>query len=180
MLFRSLVLQSKENKTMKEIQASAFFYVDGIPTKGDWVDLRFITEWDEIRDELAKDLGIEADEIDEILCADVDGLARHFYASNCDSFDLDAWVEFRDDLEKSHIDAEVADAYLENCGSGSVSDIEDAYTGEYKSWSDFAYDMAENCFSIPEEISHYFDYEKFGNDLSYDYFENNGYFFRNC
>lgn len=29
---------------MKEIKTSAFFYIDGIPTKGDWVDLSILTE----------------------------------------------------------------------------------------------------------------------------------------
>jgi antirestriction protein len=170
----------EETKPMKTIDTSGFFYIDGIPTKGTWVDLQLVTDWADIKAELGKALHIDGNDIDEILCADVEGLARHFYASNCDSLDLDSWIDFKDDLERSHIDAEIADAYLENCGSGSVSDIEDAFTGEYKSWSDFAYDMAENCFSIPEEISAYFDYDKFGHDLSFDYFESNGYFFRNC
>lgn len=165
---------------MKAINTSGFFYIDGIPTKGEWVDLSILTEWEEIKEELAKGLKIRADSIDEVFCSDIDGIARHFYHSNSDIFDLSAWVDFRADLEASNITEEIADAYLENCGSGTVSDIEDAYYGEYENWEDFAYEMAENCFSIPQEIASYFDYEKFGRDLSYDYFESNGYFFRNC
>ena len=112
--------------TMKTIDTSGFFYIDGIPTKGTWVDLDIITEWEEIKAELGKALNIEADSIDEVLCADIEGLARHFYYSGADSFDLSAWVDFREALEASHLDAEVADAYLENCGSGTISEIEDA------------------------------------------------------
>lgn len=169
---------------MKEINASAFFYIDGIPTKGAWIDLDIITEWDEIKAELGKHLGIDADDIDEVLCADIEGIARHFYHSSSDIFDLTAWVEFREDLERSHLEVEVADAYLDNCGiDASVSDIEEAYSGEYESWGDFAYDLLEQTGDlelIPENLRTYFDFDKFGHDLSFDYFESNGHFFRNC
>lgn len=172
----------KEIKAMKDLNTSAFFYVDGIPTKGEWIDLGSITNWDDIKDQLGAHLSIDPADIDEVLCADIDGIARHFYASNCDSFDLDAWLEFKDAIESTHLEIEIIEAYIENMGAHygvNIDDIEEAYCGEFNSWEDFAYDMAENCFSIPEEIASYFDYEKFGRDLSYDYFESNGYFFRN-
>lgn len=162
-----------------------FFYIDGIPTKGAWIDLDIVTDWDEIKEELAKSLSIQSDDIDEVLCADVEGLARHFYSSNCDSFDLDAWTEFKDDLKGTHLDAEIIDAYLDNCGIGGVtiSNIEEAYAGMYDSWEDFAYELLESTGElnqIPDNLQSYFDYEKFGRDLSYDYFESNNYYFRNC
>lgn len=164
----------------------AFFYIDGIPTKGAWIDLDTITEWDEVKAELAKHLSIDADELDEILCSDIEGLPRHFYASNCDSFDMSAWADFKEQLDKTHLDAEVIDAYLENMGTYGgidVSDIEDCYYGEFDDWTDFAYHLMEetgDLDQLPENLRHYFDFEKFGNDLSFDFFESNGYFFRNC
>lgn len=164
----------------------AFFYIDGIPTKGAWIDLDDITEWDEVKAELAKHLSIDAGNIDEVLCADVEGLPRHFYASNCDGFSMTDWADFKEQLDATHLDAEVIDAYLDNMGTYGgidVSDIEDAYYGEFDDWTDFAHHLMEetgDLDSIPESLRNYFDFEKFGNDLSYDFFESNGHFFRNC
>jgi antirestriction protein len=180
--------EEKMNLTQasKTSDTSAFFYVDGIPTKGAWIDLDAISEWDEIKEQLGAHLSIDADSIDEVLCADVEGIARHFYASNCDGFDLSSWLEFREELANSHLDVEVVDAYLKNMGTYggvNISDIEDAYSGEFDSWEDFAIEMVDACGyldQMPESIRSYFDYEKFGHDLSFDYFESDGYFFRNC
>lgn len=164
----------------------AFFYIDGIPTKGAWIDLDTITEWDEVRAELAKHLSIDAGNIDEVLCADVEGLPRHFYASNCDGFSMTEWADFKEQLDATHLDEEVIDAYLDNMGAYGgvdISNIEDAYQGEYDDFTDFAYRLMEDTGelgSIPESLRSYFDYEKFGHDLSYDFFESNGHFFRNC
>jgi antirestriction protein len=160
----------------------AFFYIDGIPTKGTWVDMDDITEWEQV-EAILLDLFPTA-QIDEILCSDIEGLPRHFYASNCDSFSMTEWADFKEQLEATHLEAEVIDAYLDNMGSSGVdiSNIEDAYQGEYDDWTDFAYRLMEDTGelnSIPESLRSYFDYEKFGNDLSYDFFESNGHFFRN-
>ncbi|CAG9933187.1 hypothetical protein [Candidatus Nitrotoga arctica] len=32
----------------------AFFYVDGIPTKGAWLELDDVDSWDKVRDELSQ------------------------------------------------------------------------------------------------------------------------------
>ena len=163
----------------------AFFYIDGIPTKGNWIDLDDITDWDGVKSELAKSLGLKADDLDEVLCSDIEGLPRHFYASNCDGFSMTEWADFKEQLEATHLDAEVIDAYLDNMGSYGgvdISDIEDAYYGEYDDFTDFAYHLMEDTGDleqIPESLRGYFDYEKFGRDLSYDFFESNGHFFRN-
>jgi antirestriction protein len=159
----------------------AFFYIDGIPTKGLWVDMDEVTEWEQVEEKLL-DL-FPTSQIDEILCADVEGLARHFYASNCDSFSMTEWADFKEELDNTHLDASTVDAYLENCGIASIDTIEDSYVGEYNNWEDFAYNMADECGyldQMPPSIRAYFDYEAFGRDLSHDFFESNGHFFRNC
>lgn len=162
----------------------AFFYIDGIPTKGDWVDLDEVSTWEDVAHLLSAKF--PTSDFDEILCSDIEGLPRHFYASNCDSFDMSAWADFKEQLDKTHLDAEVIDAYLDNMGTYGgidVSDIEDCYYGEFDDWTDFAYHLMEetgDLDQLPENLRHYFDFEKFGNDLSFDFFESNGYFFRNC
>ena len=172
--------------TTKALDTSAFFYVDGIPTKGKWIDLEDVTDWDDIKAQLGAFLGVEPESLDEILCADIEGIARHFYASNCDSFDLKNWLEFKEQLEATHLDVEVIEAYLDNMGTYGgvdISDIEDCYYGEFDDFTDFAHHLMEetgDLDQIPENLRYYFDFEAFGRDLSYDFFESNGHFFRNC
>ena len=177
----------KETKTMhKSIDTSAFFYVDGIPTKGAWIDLENVTDWDDIKEQLGAHLGVEPESIDEVLCADIEGIARHFYYSTGDCFDLKNWLEFKEQLEATHLDVEAVDAYLDNMGTYGgvdISDIEDAYYGEFDDFTDFAYHLMEetgDLDQIPESLQCYFDFEAYGRDLSFDFFESNGYFFRNC
>jgi len=157
-----------------------FFYIDGIPTKGCWIDLDQVGAWEDIQLQLSELFPSAV--VDEILCADVEGLAHHFYASSCDSFDLDAWVEFLAEKDGTHLSDEVINAYFENCGASSLSDVEEAYQGEYNSDEDFAVQLLDDTgdlMSIPESLRSYFDYEKFSRDLMMDYFESNGHYFRN-
>jgi antirestriction protein len=170
----------------KTLDTSAFFYVDGIPTKGRWIDLDDITSWDDIKQQLAGHFDTDPADIDEVLCADIEGIARHFYASNCDGFDLTSWLEFKEAMDASHLDVEVIEAYLDNMGATygvNVDEIEEAYYGEYDSFEDFVYQFVEDtCIldGLDDSVRGYFDYEKYGRDLSHDYFESNGYIFRNC
>jgi antirestriction protein len=171
--------------TTKTLDTSAFFYVDGIPTKGRWIDLEDVTSWDDIKQQLAGHFDTNADDIDEVLCADIEGIARHFYASNCDGFDLSSWLEFKEEMEASHLDVEVIDAYLDNVGATygvDVSEIEDAYYGEFDDFTDFAHhimDETGDLDQIPKGLRFYFDFEAYGRDLAHDFFESNGHFFRN-
>jgi antirestriction protein len=158
----------------------AFFYIDGIPTKGLWVDLDQITGWEDVEEKLL-DL-FPSSLVDEILCADVEGLAHHFYASNCDSFGMDEWLEFLAEKNGTHLSDEVIGAYFENCGASSLSDVEEAYQGEYNSDEDFAVQLLEDTGELDPSslLGAYFDYEKFARDLMMcDYFESNGHYFRN-
>lgn len=158
----------------------AFFYIDGIPTKGLWVDLDQITGWDDVNELLSA--AFPASVVDEILCADVEGLAHHFYASNCDSFGMDEWLEFLEEKAGTHLSDEVISAYFDNCGASSLSDVEEAYYGEHNSDEDFAYQLLDDSgtlMSVPEDLRHYFDYEKYARDLMFDFFESNGHYFRN-
>jgi antirestriction protein len=161
----------------------AFFYIDGIPTKGTWVDMDEVTTWEQV-EAILLDLFPTA-QIDEILCSDIEGLPRHFYASNCDAFSMTEWADFKESLDATHLDAEVIDAYLDNMGTYGgvdISDIEDAYHGEYDDFTDFAQHLMEesgDLEQIPASLRFYFDFEAYGRDLSYDFFESNGHFFRN-
>ncbi len=46
-----------------------------------------------------------------------------------------------------------------------ISSFEDEYQGEYKDEEDFAYEIVEECYDLPEFAKTYFDYEKFARNL---------------
>ena len=158
----------------------AFFYIDGIPTKGLWVKLDEVTEWEQVTEKLQAAFP-DAD-MDEILCADVEGLAKHFYSSNCDGFSMQAWALYQEDREfYPDLTDEVIDAYFMNCGVSDLSDVEDAYQGEYSDDEAFADEYLESTgmlSEIPESLRYYFDTEKFARDMMMDYFSNDGHYFR--
>lgn len=60
----------------------AFFYADGIPTKGIWIDLESADSWADIHEALTLAGVTESDYGGEILCADVEGSL----AAYCDYF----------------------------------------------------------------------------------------------
>tara|TARA_R100001460_G_scaffold97052_1_gene139534 strand:- start:14 stop:529 length:516 start_codon:yes stop_codon:yes gene_type:complete len=70
----------------------------------------------------------------------------------------------------------VVSAFLENWSVEDLDHIDDAYYGEYDSFSQFAENMADETILIdcPDNVKFYFDYEKWERDLSYDYHEGEG------
>lgn len=61
--------------------------------------------------------------------------------------------------------------YLNYEGNRDVSAFEDQFCGIYESELDYAYEIAEECMEIPENIQAYFDYQAFSRDIfCNDYF----------
>ena len=151
--------------THRRANNRAFYYVDGIPTRGCWVDLDAIAGIDEVLARLA-DAGLDRiDQDDHLMVADVEGdLARAFYESRFDAFPLGDFIDCRDQCS----DEAVAAAFIEWYGSWSPEVCEDAYQGVFDSETAFAELLIEDCGlldGVPETISAYFDYERFSNDL---------------
>lgn len=168
----------------KDLSSRGFFYIDGIPTKGLWIDLSPVRCWDDVAQQLKA--AYPSSTVDEILIADYEGaLVRPFITSNCDAFSMTEWAEFAESLESTHLDIEVIEAYCSNFFYPSdceLDKIEEAYAGKFDSDEDFAVEMLESTGdlnSIPESLRYYFDYAAFARDLMMDYFEADGYYFRN-
>lgn len=168
---------------------SAFFYVDGIPTKGKWIDLDLTDSTDEVLAELARGGFIPSDDEGEpvyggdLLVADVEGdLARAFYSSRSDTFDFDGFVDARDYCDDNRTEEGAVAAYIDDRGRWDKDDFEDAYCGEYDSEQAYAEELVDElgCLErMPENLRWYFDYEKFARDLFInDYYFVNGYVFR--
>lgn len=163
----------------------AFFYFDGIPTKGCWVDLMEIRGWDDVRAELLK-VYPDAD-IDEILCSDIEGyLVKPFYSSSCDAFSMNEWAEFADEISSSHLDLEVIEAYADNCSCSAdltISNIEESYMGAFDSDTDFAENYADECLlfdGVSNTVRSYFSFEDYWKcELRHYFYESNGHYFRN-
>jgi len=63
--------------------------------------------------------------------------------------------------------------------SGLFSQFEDEYRGAYECEEDFAYQMVEDCYNLPEFAKTYFDYEKFARDLfCCDFWFDDGFVFQ--
>ena len=157
--------------------SSAFFYVDGIPTKGTWIDLEFIEGWHGVVEILAE---AGFNNPNEILCADAEGLARAFF-SRYDCFDLLGYIECRDSCEWAPEAAKAA--YIECFGSWDSVGFEDSYSGEWDSDMALADDFIDSTGmldNMPDNLRGYFDTTAFTRDLMMDYSESGGHYFRNC
>ena len=60
-----------------------------------------------------------------------------------------------------------------------VREFQDEYQGQYDDEEDFAYQIVEEYYDIPEFAKTYFDYEKFARDLFMcDYYYEKGFVFQ--
>jgi antirestriction protein len=156
----------------------AFYYVDGIPTKGLWIDLDSITDTDDVIEALHEAELCAEDYDGDLLVADVDGTVAHHFLSRYGSFDLSDWQEVRDEAPR-HVTAEAISAYLDYAGTWSKNDFEEAYWGEADSEKKFAEQYGEEYMDIPEHLEGYIDYEALARDLFVnDFYFNDGYVFR--
>lgn len=175
----------------------AFYYVDGIPTKGVWIDLDQITDEDDIKQALA-DAGLiptDDDEDDQntgtpvydgdLLVATVEGALAPHFLSKYDTFDLGEFKECVEECDSDRIDYDHAAAYINWAGSWSLRNFEDARCGKYDSEVAYAEELFDECYlhDVPESVRYYVDYEKFARDLfmsDYYFDDDTGYVFRSC
>jgi antirestriction protein len=164
---------------------AGFFYIDGIPTKGVWVDLLPVRSWDDVREAL--EVQFPEAVIDEILMADYEGsILKPFYSSSCDAFEMDAWADFAEELEGCQLDMEVIEAYCSNFFYASditIDKIEEAYFMQADSDADFAEQFADEMgllSDVPQTVRSYFDFQRYWDcELRHDFWEADGYYFRN-
>ena len=88
-------------------------------------------------------------------------------------------------MEQDEDDLEVALAYLDATSNkledydaidDLVREAKEKFVGYYDSLEDLGMAEAE-CMDIPAHLERYFDYEAFGRDCAYDYYESDGYYF---
>ena len=63
-----------------------------------------------------------------------------------------------------------------------VDSATECFEGEYANYTELAENVVEVyeiLAEMPEHLRYYFDYEKYGRELQHDYWEKDGYYFRN-
>lgn len=165
---------------------SAFYYVDGDPTKGKWIDLDILDDEDEILEELAEANLIPRDEIGDpeyggdLLVADTIGTLAKCFLNRCGSFDLDDFIEARNLTDSKYgPSSEAVAAYIGWLTIWNKSDFRDKYIGEYDSEQDFLRKNADDLLEIPKHLRGYIDYESMARDFFVnDYHFADGHVFR--
>lgn len=143
---------------------------------GQWVNLM---EYPTLQEFLTHCAEIHSDEQDpEFMFQDCENVPSTLY-SESDATDIYKVIEYATENRIDDITALLA--YIGNVGlEYGLESFEEAYCGEYDSELDYAYEIADECMNIPDNIKGYFDYEKFSRDLFIgDYTYIDGYVFRN-
>lgn len=152
---------------------SAFYYVDGDPTKGVWVDLDSTTDGADVLAALAKAKLIPLDADGEpnyggdLLVADTEGDLAGCFLGSHGTFDLMQFCHVADFCERNfHIDEQAVAAWLNNMGIAvwDADEFQDAYQGRYDSEVAFAEALVDDSgmlADVPESLQGYFDYKKF-------------------
>jgi antirestriction protein len=166
--------------TVKTKQLEAAVYVG---TYGKYNSGSIAGKWLQLADYDSRDDFYKAceelhkDESDpEYMFQDWEGIPDYMIHENC--IMPDYW-DYIDVVNASYLDVDVFKA-----GSDlgiDYNNIEDAYSGEFDSDEDFAFEMADACGF--EESSTWpqncIDWERAARDLMYDYCESDGHYFSN-
>ena len=126
--------------------------------------------------ETSENIEVEANGIDEELV--IIEITDFSYTPDDYANDKDVW-EFAEAFATCEQEIEVIEAALQ-CGV-NLSDIDEAYQGQYKDDEDFAQEMAESLGAIDKNASwpmNCIDWEYAAKELMYDYSDYNGYYFR--
>lgn len=79
---------------------------------------------------------------------------------------------------------EINQAYIDNVGEeyAEADQVAEAYQGEFRSDIDFAQELADQLGTVNESATwpmNCIDWEQAAREIMYDYFESNGFYFRN-
>lgn len=91
-----------------------------------------------------------------------------------------AWLDLSDYADKEEFYEACRELHKdEEDADDLVRDFQDEYQGQYDDEEDFAYQIVEECYDLPEFAKTYFDYKQFARDLFMcDYWFDDGFVFR--
>lgn len=141
---------------------------------GAWLDLDKFADSSEYA-EACRELHKDEDD-PEFMLQDFEGFPARFYSESGLDDGFWDWLALDED------DRAMLEAYLSNCGDdASFDEAQEAYQGQYNSDVDFVMDLLDGCGDIPQDLPSYIciDWEATARNIMYDYFSENGYYFRN-
>lgn len=150
---------------------------------GKWLDLSDYSDKEEFYEACRE---LHSDEPDpEYMFQDWENIPSSLIGESYMSDNLFEVIEAVSELDEN--DAEAFSLWLNN-GShdidtddidGLIDSFREDYQGAYKDEEDYAYEVVEQCYDLPEFAKTYFDYEKFARDLFIsDYWYEDGHVFR--
>ena len=145
-----------------------------------WLDLSDYSSYEEIEDEL-KEEGFELDGIDEeLFIQDIEGLPSDCcnwdYTHPKDLFELlqEADVidnDYKYDTLMAYLEVRSFDDFKNRVSSSGSNWDCDIYLYHNTDWYDLGYNFLHECYQIPDYLDNYIDYERYGDELKYDGFE---------
>ena len=150
---------------------------------GEWMDLSDFSDSKEFYDACKE---LHSDEEDpELMFQDYENIPESLICESWLSDNIFEVIKSVSDLSETQQEAfavwcnnESYDITSEDIDN-LISSFEDDYQGKYKDEEDYAYEIVEQCYNLPEFAKTYFDYEKFARDLFIgDYWFENGFVFR--
>jgi antirestriction protein len=178
---KSKTIQNLNTKTMStkiEIIAALNF-------KGQDYEVELTPESDQdivnlIVEEIRCNIDIE-DDIEDISIEDIK-ITHWGDLENEDEKHRDLETVYKINESNQDSDLEIILAYAEAVGIDYISDVDEAYQGQYGSDEEFAEDVAEQLDLIDKNASwpqNCIDWEQAARELMWDYTESHGYYFRN-
>lgn len=142
-----------------------------------WLDLSNYETYDEIEEELKRQ-GFILNGIDEeLFIQDIEGLDCN--GLNCDythpkdlfetlkqSGVLDDDYKF--ETMQAFLEIESFEEFKRRVNENGDDWDENIYLYRNQSWYDLGYDLLHECYEIPEYIDNYVDYQRFGEELAFD------------
>lgn len=141
---------------------------------GDWFNLSEFSDKDEFVEAIQE---FHKDEEDaEFMFQDYENIPNCFISESHISSEFWDLMELTDDWDENKIEAFFE--WLNNWGydnpTEQIQTFEDSIEGYFDTMLDFAYHLIEECYDLPNFVLTYFDYEKYTNDLEFDYNIYNG------
>ena len=145
-----------------------------------WLDLSDYDDWSDIEEELKQE-GFQLDGIDEeLFIQDVSGFPDTSVNWDCMHpqrfFELLKESEILTDSYKyetfeAFLEIESFDEFERRVNDNGSNWDEDIYLYKNRDWYDLGYEFLHECHQIPDFLDNYIDYQRFGEELKYDGFQ---------
>jgi antirestriction protein len=154
---------------------------------GEWIDLSDYNDGSEVMDEISNLLKKwskkAGEEREEYAVHDYENFASNLYSEYMGEESFDKVIKAYKVSEEKGIPADVIGTIMREYNPDDIEEwIDEHYEGQFDNDTDLAYHYVdivggeENLDT--KTLKQYFDYERFGRDLAYDYNDYSGYYFR--